>query len=126
MYRYHHMHLLCSDLEEMIRFFTEDLGAALVARRKFGAADGATLDLEGLWFNLRVAREGEEIAGDGTQSRLGYDHLGLTVDDLGAAYEALREKGYQFTVEPRESEDSFFAFFRGPDNILIELIEPKG
>ena len=56
-YRVHHFHLVCSDLEQMISFMTETLGAELVERRKFGTADGATLDLAGNRINLRVARD---------------------------------------------------------------------
>ena len=54
-YRLHHVHLICKDLEGMINFFTDDLGAALVARQKFGTADGASLNLQGTTVNLRVA-----------------------------------------------------------------------
>ncbi len=35
-YRFHHVHLICKDLEGMINFFTEALGATLVARRNSG------------------------------------------------------------------------------------------
>ena len=39
-YRFHHVHLICKDLEGMINFFTEALDATLVVRKKFGTADG--------------------------------------------------------------------------------------
>ena len=29
-YTFHHLHLVCSDLEQMIAFFTDTLGAGLV------------------------------------------------------------------------------------------------
>ena len=45
-YRLHHVHLVCRDLEKMIGFFEEALGAKFVEHRKFGTADGATLDLQ--------------------------------------------------------------------------------
>jgi catechol 2,3-dioxygenase-like lactoylglutathione lyase family enzyme len=124
-FRYHHLHLVCSDLEKLIRFFTEDLGAGLVCRRKFGTADGATLDLDGVRVNLRVARQGEEIAGDSAQTRYGYDHLGLEVEDLQAVYQELVAKGYRFFIPPTETEDVWMAFFKGPDNITVELVQPK-
>jgi catechol 2,3-dioxygenase-like lactoylglutathione lyase family enzyme len=54
-YRFHHVHIVCKDLEKMIRFFTEVLEAKLIARKKFGTADGASLDLNATTINLRVA-----------------------------------------------------------------------
>ena len=50
-YRFHHIHLLCSDLETTIDFFIGMLGAKLAARQKFGGADGASLDLNGTTVN---------------------------------------------------------------------------
>ena len=76
-YRLHHVHLICRDLEKMLGFFEETIGAELVERRKFGTADGATLDLQGIDINLRVAREGENIRENLTPSSYGYDHIGL-------------------------------------------------
>jgi len=125
-YRIHHVHLVCSNLDQMIDFLSETLGAELVARRKFGTADGASLDLNGTLINLRVVREDETVRGDSSQVRYGYDHLGLEVDDVDAAYEELKAKGLSFMAPPKDFEQWRVAFFKGPDNITIELIETKG
>jgi catechol 2,3-dioxygenase-like lactoylglutathione lyase family enzyme len=122
-YRYHHLHLISTDLERMIGFFTDTLGGKLVVRRKFGTADGATLDLNGIRINLRVAREDESISDDSLRARYGYDHLGLEVEDVGAAYTQLSNKGFDFISPPKEVGDVKFAFFKGPDNITIELVQ---
>ncbi len=124
-YRLHHFHLLCSNLEEMIGFFTETLDAKLVVRRKFGTADGATLDLDGTFINLRVAREDEEIAGDSSPDCYGYHHLGLEVDNVDEIYEELKGKGFSFTITPTDFEDVRIAFFKGPDNITIEVLSKR-
>ncbi len=123
-YRYHHFHILCSDLEEMIDFFSEVLGAELVERRKFGTADGARLSLDGVAINLRVAAEGEEIVNDASNPQFGYHHLGLEVEDVDAIYSELTEKGYTFTIPPTDLGYVKMAFFRGPDNIVLELVQP--
>ena len=91
-YRFHHIHLICKDLEGMISFFTEALGTTLVERKKFGTADGASLDLQGTTVNLRVAREDEDMAGDASRTTFGYPDLRI-------------------------------AFFRGPEEIIIELVQ---
>ena len=123
-YSLHHVHLICRDLEKMIGFFEEAIGARLVARRKFGTADGATLDLDGIDINLRVAREGEKIGENTTPSAYGYDHIGLQVKDVQAAYEDLTNRGYSFFMPPTEAAGLLIAFFKGPENITIELVQP--
>jgi hypothetical protein len=60
-YRFHHIHLLCSNLEATIDFFVQTIGARLVGRKKFGGADGASLNLNGTTINLRVAADGEAV-----------------------------------------------------------------
>jgi len=123
-YRLHHLHLICRDLEKMIHFFEGAIGAKLVKRRKFGTADGATLDLQGIAINLRVAREGEDLRENLSASTYGYDHIGLQVEDVQAAHANLAKRGYSFFMPPTESAGSMIAFFRGPENITIELVQP--
>ena len=122
-YRFHHFHIICRHLENMITFFTEVLGATLVRRQKFGTADGASLDLEGFTVNLRVAREDEQMVGDASQSRYGYDHIGLEVDDIETVFKDLTARGFTFVVPPKEIPDLKIAFFKGPEDITIELVE---
>ena len=123
-YRFHHVHIICKDLEKMIRFFTEVLEAKLIDLRKFGTADGASLDLNGTTVNLRVAREDEKMAGDASQSTFGFDHIGLEVEDIQIAFEDLTAQGYAFFMPPREIPNMKIAFFKGPEDITIELCQP--
>ena len=125
-YRLHHVHLICKDLEGMIDFFVDALSAALIARKKFGTADGASLDLQGTTVNLRVAREDEKMVGDASQASYGYNHLGLQVEDVDAAYQDLRQRGFTFFMEPKDIPDLRIAFFRGPEDITIELVQEQG
>ncbi len=123
-YQFHHLHLICSDLEQTISFFCEILGSELVERRKFGISDGATLNHGGTRINLRVARDNDGIDGDASQAHYGYDHIGFEVEDLDAVYNKLKDKGYAFTVLPQQRDNLKFAFFKGPDNITIEIMQP--
>ena len=123
-YSFHHVHLVCRDLEQMIDFFVEVIGAKLVKRRKFGTAEGAALDLQGIGIKLRIAREGEETRDNLTQSTYGYDHIGLQVEDVQAAYDDLTNRGYYFLTPPTKSVGVLIAFFKGPENITIELMQP--
>jgi catechol 2,3-dioxygenase-like lactoylglutathione lyase family enzyme len=108
----------------MVRFFTEVLGAKLIDRRKFGTADGACLDLNGTTVNLRVAREDENMVGDASQSTYGYDHIGLEVEDIQSAFEDLTARGFSFFMPPTDIPDLKIAFFKGPEDITIELCQP--
>lgn len=120
--RFHHMHLICRDLEGMIRFFADVLGARLVLRRKFGTADGASLELAGATINLRVAKEDETLE-ESSAARYGYDHLGIEVDDFQKAYEELTSRGFEFYTPIQESHGIRFAFFKGPEHIRLELVQ---
>lgn len=122
-FQFHHVHLVCSDLEEMIGFFTDTLGATLTQRKKFGVADGATLDLNGTNIYLRVARENDNIIKDPSASIYGYNHIGFMVEDLNATYQELSQKGCVFSLPPKESGGHLMAFIQGPDNISIELLQ---
>ena len=122
-FRFHHVHIICKDLETMIGFFTEDLKASLVRRKKFGTADGASLDLQGVTINLRVARTDERMEGDASRSVYGYNHIGLEVDDIETANTDLRARGCSFFMPPTDIPDLRIAFFRGPEDIVIELVQ---
>jgi catechol 2,3-dioxygenase-like lactoylglutathione lyase family enzyme len=125
-YRFHHVHILCKDLEKMIGFFIEALGAQLVRRKKFGTADGASLDLKGTTVNLRVARSEEKVEGDASRTVYGYNHIGLEVDDIESAHTELRRRGYSFFMPPTDTPDLRIAFLRGPEEIVIELVQQLG
>jgi catechol 2,3-dioxygenase-like lactoylglutathione lyase family enzyme len=124
-FRFHHIHLICKDLEKMIGFFTESIGAELVKRKKFGTADGASLDLKGTTINLRVARVDEKLEGDASRTVFGYNHIGLEVEDIEVAFTDLTSQGYSFFMPPIDIPDLRIAFFRGPEDIVIELVQRK-
>ncbi len=122
-YRFHHIHLICRNLDQMIDFFSKTLGVKLVELRKFGTADGATLDLDGTTINLRVAREDEQMLEETSKKPYGYNHIGLEVKDIKAAYRELTNKGFVFSVPPTDIGDLTIAFFQGPEDITIELVQ---
>ena len=124
-YRFHHAHLICKNLEQMITFFTDVLNATLVTRRKFGTADGASIDVHGTTVNLRVSRKDEIIVGDASETRYGFDHIGLEVDDVDAAYKDLTDRGFSFFMPPTDIPKLRIAFFKGPEDITIELVQSR-
>jgi catechol 2,3-dioxygenase-like lactoylglutathione lyase family enzyme len=124
-YHFHHVHIICKDLERMITFFTGALNAKLVTLKKFGAADGASLDLHGITINLRVSREDENMVWDASESGYGFDHIGLEVEDVDAAYKDLSDRGCSFFMPPTDIPGLRIAFFKAPEDITIELVQSK-
>ena len=89
-----------------------------------GGADGASLDLSGITINLRVTQENEQMLESG--KTFGYHHIGINVDDIDAKFEDLKAKGYAFAVPPKDIDDTLrIAFFDGPENVTIELLQMK-
>ncbi len=117
-----HLHIICEDLENMTEFWTAGIGATFKGERSFGGAAGAVLQLDDLQINLRVPKISEnEIKAN--EAALGYDHLGLEVDDIDSAFTHLAAFGCSIESGPTELNDRKILFLRGPENITLELIQ---
>jgi len=55
----------------------------------------------------------------------GLTHIAFTVEDLEKTYLELLSKGIEFNAPPQDSPDGYakVTFCRGPENLLIELVE---
>lgn len=115
--RFDHLHIVCFDLQEMIRFWTEALGGKLVARRSFDSVAGAVIDLDGVAIYLRLPKSDERIVLNGGNTS-GYHHVGIFTDNLSAAKRRLIDFGGHFISS---NVDGTTVFFQGPENILVEL-----
>jgi lactoylglutathione lyase len=125
-YHFHHIHVFCSDLEATERWFVEGVGAEVVARADSRGVPGVTLRLGGASVLLRPAREGENLTSAGAR-RYGADHFGLRVSDVDATVAELRSRGVFIEVEPWDfAPTTRIAFIKGPDEVRIELVQPKG
>ena len=57
-------------------------------------------------------------------SYVGLDHLGLRVNNIDAVCSELKAKGAEFTVEPKTIRPGVrIAFVRGPQDVLIEILD---
>jgi catechol 2,3-dioxygenase-like lactoylglutathione lyase family enzyme len=74
---------------------------------------------------LRVARVDEKLEGDASRTVFGYNHIGLEVEDIEGVYTNLTAQGYPFFMPPTDIPDLRIAFFRGPEDIVIELVQRK-
>jgi catechol 2,3-dioxygenase-like lactoylglutathione lyase family enzyme len=56
----------------------------------------------------------------------GVEHFGFTVEDLDAVLADMRAKGAEVAVGPvHRTPTLYLAFIRGPEGIMIELVQAK-
>jgi glyoxylase I family protein len=55
----------------------------------------------------------------------GLVHIAFIVDDVDGTYRKIKDMGYEFNSPPMVTRESGpkIAFFRGPDNVIIELYQ---
>ncbi len=123
-YKYHHLHLICSDPNKMEKWLQDTFGARTVERRMFGTAPGMAMDVGGVPIYLRAKRDDEQSHGDASGMRYAYDHLGLGTTDFDGAIADLRKKGVEFVQEPSKTPSGYrICFIKGPDNVRFEILE---
>jgi len=122
--RLNHIHIICSDLTGSESWFVEGLGAELVERRESRGIATSELRLAGICLLLRATHEDEAPAA-GRQRRFGTDHFAFEVADVDAMVESLRARGVVIAREPANSPRNRVAFIQGPDDLVIELVEPQ-
>lgn len=119
-----HTSVTVKDMEESIRFYTENLGLKLVRRIDIPEnnaeiaflKDGETpyrIELTH-WRDKRDYTEGDQL-----------DHLALETDDIDRAVTELRRKGVNIAKEPYtlSASKSRIAFVTDPNDIWIEIIQ---
>ncbi len=121
-FKTNHLHIICDDLENMKDFWTQGIGANFKEDRSFGGAAGAVLQLDDLQINLRVPKSTEHDIKP-NEVALGYDHVGLEVDDVESACSHLVAFGCSIESGPTDLNDRKIVFLKGPENLTLELIQ---
>ena len=117
-----HIHLLCTDLDAMISFWEKGFGARLIKKREFRDGQGAVMDIN-LGAKLYLKSVPCERA-DAVGRMAGIEHLGMQVPDVEKAVADLTAlPGVTFERGPIISETMKCFFVKGPDGILVELLE---
>ena len=144
----HHVGIIVSDMERSKIFYSRLLGT--IAKKdttisgpalwKQTEVDGATMRIvffefdngsTGLELIEFTDKKGEHAVT--AQNTTGSVHFALKVSDAKKAYAQLVEEGYHFIAEPQHMDSGYgqmkgytFAYLRGPDNELVEIIENPG
>ena len=142
--RFRHIAVVVRDLENMVRFYTQNLGFEVKRHFNIKSEDFrkgvAIADAEAKGAHLVVPNSSVEIElfqfetpapnllNTPLQSnQLGYRHMALVVGNLEETYLELKKSGIEFlskpiTVkEPKEVAGFQFVYFRDPEGNIIEL-----
>lgn len=124
--RFLHTSITVRDLDASIRFYTEVLGLEFERRRPIpenraeiafvrDPESGARVELT-RWLDKGAIDAGEQL-----------DHLAFETDDLDGFLTRARARGVRVAKEPFSlaGGSGRLAFVLDPDDVWIELIEPK-
>lgn len=112
----HHAHLLATDVEATIEFWTRAFDAKVVFDEDFAGARNVFLTVGN--GRLHLYDQPPKVAGQGT-----VHHLGVQADDLEDVVRRLGAMGISVT-DIRHEPTADYAMAKGPDDLLIEIFRP--
>ncbi|HEY3849164.1 MAG TPA: VOC family protein [Acetobacteraceae bacterium] len=128
-YRYDHVHLRSTDPDAMGRFFETMFGAE-VARDIYPPGTlypgqmRVSMKLGGQTVLVAPTHPHDPTGAAPRFPYYGVEHIGLTVDDVDAAVKELRAKGAEIAIGPlTRSAGLRLAFVRGPEGVMVELVQ---
>ena len=130
-FTFDHLHLRCSNLEATASFF-ETMFGAQVTRSVYPPG---TLYPGQLRVMMIVGGQKVLMAPKHPHDAMtppppfpyyGLEHFGFTVENLDATLAELKAKGATIAVGPvTRDAGTYLAFVRGPDGIMVELVEKR-
>jgi catechol 2,3-dioxygenase-like lactoylglutathione lyase family enzyme len=128
-YDWDHIHYRTANAEAIATFF-ETLFGASVKRDVYPPGTlypGQTrisIDAGGQRILLAPKHPGDPTGEAPSFPHYGLEHIGFTVDDVDAACEELRAKGADIAIGPlTRSPGLRLAFVRGPEGIMMEIVQ---
>jgi catechol 2,3-dioxygenase-like lactoylglutathione lyase family enzyme len=113
-------------MESSVRFFKEVFDGEELSRIEYQGMPIVRMRVGGSTFSFSPREVNEEVEAKTKPARYGLYHVGLQVKDLEKAVEEIRRRGLTITKEPSAvTEKVKVAFFLGPDDYSIELVEMK-
>ncbi|MCH8289482.1 VOC family protein [Candidatus Poribacteria bacterium] len=120
-YTFHHIHIRCEDLEASIDFYENVLGGKITEKVEVRGMPIVRMDVGGENIFLSPKFGDIDVESTSGNPRWGVYQLAFLVDDIDAAVEELQAKGAE--LEDLKPSGLPMAFFKGPDNVQIEVIE---
>ena len=120
MFRFDHIHLRARDPAAMARFFIGLFGATALPEGRSGRW---VLRLDGQTLLIGPPNADYPPAPAPAFPHCGLEHIGLAVADMAGAIAHLRATGAEIAVGPIEAAGLRLAFIRGPEGVMVELLE---
>lgn len=120
-----HVNLTVSDLDAAAKFYGELLGLKIRWRREPGSPETPAIHIGDDRSYLALFQADPAKAGrldEPEYGRVGFNHVGLVVDDLDAKVAWLAQRGIETEIED-SYEPGRRAYFYDPDGIEVELVE---
>ena len=120
-YTFHHVHLRCEDLEGAIEYYEKMFDGKVTDTVDVRGLKIVRMDVGGQRIFLSPKLDDMDVEATSGNHRWGVYQLAFTVEDLDAAVAELEEKGAE--LQDLKPSGLMMAFYKGPDNVQIELIE---
>ena len=120
-YTFHHIHLRCEDLDGAIQFYEKMFDGKVTDTVEVRGLKIVRMEVGGERIFLSPKFGDMEVEPTSGNHRWGVYQLAFTVEDLDAAVAELQERGAE--LQDLKPSGLMMAFFKGPDNVQIELIE---
>jgi catechol 2,3-dioxygenase-like lactoylglutathione lyase family enzyme len=123
-FTYDHVHLRSPDPDRTAAYYERMFGAEIIKSVMSNGLARTDMRLGGVMFFIAQVPPDAGLAQKPEGSFVGLDHMGLRVKNIDAVVAELKAKGAEFTVEPKTIRPGVrIAFVRGPQNVLIELLD---
>jgi len=123
-FSYDHIHLRSPNAEETAQWYERMFGAEIIRSIQSDGRSRIDLNLGGVTVFIAQVMEEAAVAPPPQPPYLGLEHIGLRVAGIDAVVAELKQKGAEFTVEPKTIRPGVrIAFLRGPQNVHIELLD---
>src|ERR1044071_3269564 len=123
-FSYDHVHLRSPDPEATARYYERMFGAEIIKSIQSDGRERVDMSLGGVMMFIAKVDPDASLSEKPAGSYVGLDHLGLRVRDIDRVCDELKAKGAEFTVEPKTIRPGVrIAFVRGPQNVLIEILD---
>ena len=123
-FAYDHVHLRSPDPEDTARYYERMFGAEVIKSVQSDGRERVDMNLGGVMMFIARVEPNQLLAQKQGGSYVGLDHLGLRVRNIDAVCQELKQKGAEFTVEPKTIRPGVrIAFVRGPQDVLIEILD---
>jgi catechol 2,3-dioxygenase-like lactoylglutathione lyase family enzyme len=130
-YTINHVHIRSADPSSSAEWYAEHFGASkLFEREVMPGTITIAMDVGGGPVRLNISSQAPGSPDDravAELNRLGLEHFGFATEDLEADLDRLTSAGVRVVLPlTKFPGGACLAYIEGPDDVLIELVQPPG